>query len=403
MTPEFNLLCQLCQPPSPDRSALHAAQLISQLDDWTPVVGRAIEHELLPLFGQTLLREHAASLPPDLHAALQVRLERGCEAAMALTNALHNLLDCCERQGIEVAPFKGPLLAQRAYQNPLSREFHDLDLLVRHQDLERLLNALTDLGYTHPPDLSANQRRALAGYAGQYILFSPDGQVSVEPHWWLAPNTLAVDLDYRRIWSRVRRGRFQHREVLELAPEDTVLMLCIHGGKEQWPVLKQVVDLVWYLSSVPTLDWPSLQRDAEAWGIARMLRVGLLLAKRITPATVPERVRAWIVQDARALALADVLWRRLDGGVQLPNPYRLDRYYRAIRERGGDRLRYLWRTLSTPRAVHVGLLDLPLSLHWLYSSVKIIHDGLALPLWKLLRQVSEVIGSQPKIAPKKHP
>ncbi len=298
--------------------------------------------------------------------------------ARTLTSELHTLLDRFDRQGIQVVPFKGPLLGQRAYQDPLSREYHDLDLLVRQHELEQLVRVLTDQGYTHQAKLSKRQRRTLATYAGQYILFAPDGRVSVEPHWWLLPKTLAADLDYPRIWSRVRRGRLQHREVWELTPEDTVLMLCVHGGKEQWPILKQVVDLAWYLSSGPILDWPSLQGDAEDWGVARMLRIGLLLARRFTPSAVPGQLHAWIARDGQAPALAEAQWQRLDGTVQPPDPYRLGRYYHAIRERRGDRLRYLWRTLTTPRALHVGLLDLPVCLHRLYPLVKVIHDGL---LW----------------------
>lgn len=387
LTPEFTLLCQLCQPPGPDHSARRATQLIDQLEDWTPVVERAIEHELLPLFGSTLLREHAASLPAELRDALQDRLQRGRETATVLTTELHALLDLCEREGLAVVPFKGPLLAQRAYADPYGREFHDLDLLVQARDLDRLLKVLTDRGYTHQRGLSARQRVAMQAYAGQYILFSADGRVSVEPHWWLLPSTLAIDLDYERIWSRLRRGRLQHRSVLELAPEDTVLMLCIHGGKERWPVLKQLVDLVWYLASVPEIDWPALQRDAEACGVARMLRVGLELARRFAPATVPAHLHPWIARDARAVALADACWQALDGTARPPDPYRLNRYYRAIRERRSDRFRYLWRTLTTPRSVHIGLVRLPVALQWLYPLVKIIHDGVALPLWKLVRQV----------------
>lgn len=387
MTPEFTLLCQLCQPPGPDHSARQAAQLIDQLDDWTPLVERAIEHELLPLFGRTLLREHAASLPSELHDALHDRLQRGRESAAFLTTELHALLDLFEREGLAVVPFKGPLLGQCAYGDPYGREFHDLDLLIQARDLERMLKALTDRGYTHQHGLSARQRVAMQAYAGQYILFSADGRVSVEPHWWLLPSTLAIDLDYERIWGRLRRGRLQHRAVLELSPEDTVLMLCIHGGKERWPVLKQLVDLVWYVASVPDLDWPALQHDAKACGVARMLRVGLELARRFAPTTVPGQLHTWISCDARALALADMCWQALDGRARPPDPYRLNPYYRAIRERRSDRLRYLWRTLTTPRSIHVGLVHLPIALQWLYPIVKIFHDGVALPLSKTVRQV----------------
>ena len=47
----------------------------------------------------------------------------------------------------------------------------------------------------------------------------------------------------------------------------------------------------------------------------------------------------------------------------------------------GDRVRYVWRTITTPQAVHYRMIALPDALTFGYVAVKLVHDFLLLPLW----------------------
>src|SRR5207247_1464536 len=54
------------------------------------------------------------------------------------------------------------------------------------------------------------------------------GGVVVEPHWTLAYTPFADALDMERVWARCRRGRVVGEPALLLAPEATLLNLCLH-------------------------------------------------------------------------------------------------------------------------------------------------------------------------------
>jgi hypothetical protein len=61
----------------------------------------------------------------------------------------------------------------------------------------------------------------------------------------------------------------------------------------------------------------------------------------------------------------------------------VSRYYWEMRERPGDRVRCVWRTLTTPRFQHYRMIRLPDALFPGYVVVKVVHDYVLLPLWWL--------------------
>jgi hypothetical protein len=52
-----------------------------------------------------------------------------------------------------------------------------------------------------------------------------------------------------------------------------------------------------------------------------------------------------------------------------------------MRERARDRIRYVLRTLATPRDMHYAIVKLPDGLFFLYTPIKLVHDYLLLPFW----------------------
>ena len=54
---------------------------------------------------------------------------------------------------------------------------------------------------------------------------------------------MALDVDYAALWRRAEHKIVEGRRVLTLAPEDTFLVLAIHGGKEMWWNIKWACDI----------------------------------------------------------------------------------------------------------------------------------------------------------------
>ena len=308
------------------------------------------------------------------------RLDAAC-AESQLAELLHLLAG----NGLPAMPFKGPLLARTAYADPTLRPALDLDLMVHPDDVRHVLRCLERAGFAHQHGLGPDGVAALRRYAGEYILFSP-GRLPVEPHWRPAPHTMAFDIDIEALWRRAVPGEFLGAPCYLPTPEDHLLLLALHGAKEQWHKLKWIADIAALLTAEPRTDLDGLRGLATEQGCRRMLDLALLLAHRLfsVPASSP-------VADAATARLADHVVARLERTAEPPaGPYVVTWFHWQLRERWRDRIRYVGRTLLTPRVAHYRRLPLPRPLRWLHVPLKLPWDYVMTPALGLARRLVSV-------------
>jgi hypothetical protein len=280
---------------------------------------------------------------------------------------------------VAAIPFKGPVVARLAYGDPALRRYGDLDILVREKDAAAACDALAALGFRGTGTLSPAQLRAFRRYSGQDIVFK--GDVAVEPHWALAPRTLSLRIDYAGLWTRAREIDLDGQPVFCFGPEDLVTVLGLHGSKEQWTRLLLIADLAHMIAASPPLDWPALLARAKTQGFLRMVLIGLILAGEAV--ALPAAAEAAIAADPTARMLAEHAASRLfEADRPQESIYALSSFRRRMRERAGDRWRYVLRTVTTPRDMHYSIVRLPDALFFLYAPVKLVHDYLLLPFWR---------------------
>ena len=374
----FDLVRDLCRPDWDPQRPLHGET------DWHALLALAGEHDLLPLVSHRLSQAETRAVPAELRDSLAVFNDRQRRRTQGRGWQLQQVLHGMNGAAIPVIALKGPLLGRRIYGEAWLRSIRDLDILVRQEDVDRTLDLLASLGYAHDPNLDARAQALLRRYAGQYLMLHPS-RAPVEPHWLLAPRTLAFGLDHHRMWQDARPTVFRGEPCLELSPEDTLLALCLHGAKDRWQSLKHVVDVAFFLDAHPHLAWDRLADRAAAEGCRRVLGLGLRLAHSLLGASVP----AEMGDDRTLHRLADRAADRLRrDGAKLEGPYTLCGDYWAMHERPRDRWAYAVRTALAPRPAHYQRLKLPERLTWAYSLLKLPWDYGLTPLLGLLRRRS---------------
>ena len=366
----------LCARPTLDADARAEIETFLDAVDWSVLVRTAEAHRVTAI----VLRRLAgiSGVPPEIVAAGGSYLAKQAERNAKLTRALKDVLVALAGKGIPAIPFKGPVVAQLAYADPALRRYGDLDILVREKDAAAACDALTAFGFRGTTVLSPRQMRAFRRYSGQDIVFK--GDVAVEPHWALAPRTLSLEIDYQGLWARARQIDLDGQPVLCFGPEDLVTVLCLHGSKEQWTRLLWVADLAHMIAASPGLDWAALLGRAKAQGFLRMVLIALTLAREAI--ALPSVVNDAIAADPVARDLAERAAQRLfERDPAEESIYTISAFRRRMRERARDRVRYVLRTLMTPRDMHYSIIKLPDGLFFLYTPIKLVHDYLLLPFW----------------------
>jgi hypothetical protein len=381
----FGLLCALTSAePAPERRERIANWNLSALD-WSAVLCLAEHHGVLPLAARNLIEqcgvENRRGLPSEVERSLRSAYEANLRRNLWFTAELARVMQHFERRQLRALPYKGPLLAQLLYRDPGLRSFSDLDFLISPADFDRAKQALAEIGYRPSVQLnSAVESPAVerlwlrTGYERSFD--SAAGKNLIELQWALLPHFYALDMrveDMRvqDLLARAGKTIVGEREMPCLSPEDSVLVLCLHAGKHLWTRLIWLSDIAETLR-IQTIDYSLAFSRARALGIARILGVSFWLVKNLLRAEIPEPAEEMIASDPQVPVLGSEFAARLARGATYN--FESTEYFRLIlklRERRGDRLRYLWRLVWTPGAGEIAAVRLPEALFPLYRIVRI--------------------------------
>jgi len=300
--------------------AQHAAQirrLVRSNLDWTYLLQTALQHRVTPLLYWNLHATCPKAVPVHVLDQLQRHFHANTRYNLFLVRELLALLSMLEEHGIRAIPYKGPVLAVAAYGNIALRQFGDLDILVREQDAVRAKELFLARGYRLQYQASAAYERLFRRFRQTYDFMREDGQVFVELHWNVISWPTFFNPDVAFLWECPAVVCLADTPVRRLAPEDALPVLCVHGAKHYWERLGWICDVAELVRVHSGLQWNRVLQQASRIGGVRPLYLGLLLARSLLGAAVPEDVLRQVQGDRIVAMLAahiqTGLFARADG------------------------------------------------------------------------------------------
>lgn len=373
-SPEFELLLSCLQMhfyPDSGRQPLCPPGI-----DWHQLLYLASHHGVLPLLHQSLEKLNSEAIPPDVSQRLQQYCRVNAMRNLGLTQELLRLLAVFEAHQIRVIPYKGPTLAMMAYGDLFQRQFCDLDFLMAPEDWLRMQRVLAAEGYglRWGEAMSPAQQALYFQSSCEYTYLSADGNFAVEPHWNILPRRFWIPLDFQALGQAPTSVRLLGQPVATFSPETTLLILCLNGTKDRWRKLKLIGDVAGILQTHPALDWDDLLETVTRSGCQRIFFLGLLLAKRLLAAPLPDLIEQAVLADPVVHSLAaEVMAGFKDPTRVASKPVggsNFSRWELKIRERWLDKAGYCWNLLVTPNEGDAAWLELPPSLYPLYSLLR---------------------------------
>ena len=380
--PEIKLILA-CARRSPDDDALRSVRtLLEDNLDWPYIVRTADRHCVTPLLHKSLEHFGPELVPQEFLSDIQIAFQKNALRNLSRTGEMIRMLDLVRKQGAEVLPFKGPLLAHLAYGDLGLRQFGDLDILVHEHDIQKVKNVFLKEGYRQGLPLTWFQTRFpfLSGRK-DYVLVKDQGSVVVELHWRLTGKHFPLGFDMTNLWRRLETVSIAGFDVLNLPNEDLLLYLCMHGSRHSWERLAWVCDVAELVKNGENINLEKVFARATAMGVERMFALGLLLAHSLLGAPITESLLAKIQADASlgllARRVSDLMFEE-DRAAFDDISYQYD-HHLSVRERLRDRVRlhvYYARRythlLLTPNVRDREALSLPSFLSFLYYPVRLL-------------------------------
>ena len=260
---------------------------------WQVLLELAEAHGVLLLLDQAFRERHVQT--PDFFATA---VRKHLDVVARFAAELEELLMQLAKEGIEVLPLKGPVLAEALYGNVTMRSCDDLDLLVRREDFPRAGQLLLDLGFA--------ARTAGDDYHRKFLR---EG-VLVELHYGVAsPRSFPFDLD--GVWDRARSEQFRDQPMRVMSDGDLVLFLCLHGLKHGFSRLIWISDLARALESVRNDGAQELAKHAQRQGLEQALLIGCQIVREVLPQQLPSEMEALLTESPQAAERARHAVKRL--------------------------------------------------------------------------------------------
>jgi hypothetical protein len=376
--PEVELLLHCARTSKSSGITIDSGPLLRTDIDWEYLLRMSFRHGVVPLVYSNLSGASAEAVPKHVLGRFRDRFHANRLRSLQLTGELLKLLREFEARKVPAIPYKGPVLAASAYGDLALREFGDLDVLIRKRDVLEAKRTLTSLGYKPHHHMTSTQEAALLRYDRQYPFVRGDGNV-VELHWTPTTRSVSFMLDPERLWEHTRRIRLGGGTVSTFGPEDTILILCIHGCSHLWERLGWICDVAELVRASVDLDWEWLVRRADACKTKRTLLLGLFLASDLLGVVIPEDV----LREARADATVQELAAKVRGHLFSESPQAYNvlkrsarwRFHLRMLEHPRDRLRYCIHRATTPTQNDWEFISLPVVLFPCYRLLRPVRLG----------------------------
>jgi len=367
---EWSLLRAACAEVPAEEKTARILGLLSARVRWKALLSLAERHGVQPILAQSLL-SLGEQVPTEALIALKQSYQANLHKALFLSSEFVRIADRLSQAGIEFIPYKGLALAETFYGDIALRQSGDIDLLIHATDLKRIRKAIGELGYTPHVKLSEDEEEAYLKSGYECAFDGTAGRNLLEVQWAIQPHFYAVDLDFEGLFRRAQPVRVAGSEVKSLLTEDLFLVLALHAAKHVWGRLIWLCDLA-RISRLPTLNWKWIGEQAQELGVARILRVTLLLSQKLLGSPSPASAVETLPEDSAAGQLVE----EVETYISNEKTYEVESlaYFRLmlrLRERRIDHFRFVSRFVFTPGPGEWAVMRLPKPLFPLYRALRI--------------------------------
>jgi hypothetical protein len=392
-TPEDKFILTLLFDPDKAKSILPDEEAGTMppeyAPDWSRLVEKAQQEGVSALLFHNITKYRLEYLiPQESYRDLSNHYYTNLKRNMSIIGALRKVLATFQEAGIPFIVLKGIALAEHVYPNIATRGMSDVDILVKKDDLFKVDDYLSSLGYISRDSTVAKAIHNPIGYLAS-LEYRKDAKspLNLHVHWHTVntsvPATMFVErIDINRLWENSAMIAVADSHALMLRPEHLIIYLCEHALRvgHSFDRLILVCDIYFAIKAFEnSLDWNFIAEESRRFGLSRFVYYGLSIVKHYTSLGIPD-------ECFTQLKPSDISWgEKYFLSLQLNNRrIRGSSYfiYLAINRGLTDKIRFIARTFFPPA---------PILLQRRYG---IDHKNLKSYYWSRMREIiSHIWGS----------
>jgi len=260
-------------------------------EDWRSLLNETDKQSITPLFYYRLKNSSLdIQIPENMETRLRKSYLEVSGRNLRYFYEIKNILAKLQFAKIPVILLKGAHLAEKIYGNTTLREFCDVDILIKKNDLALACKQFEELGYSASRDFLIDGVSELVKHLPP---FEKTKAPAVEIHWTLTNHFDQFNINLEDLWQRAEKNSVLDTPALGLCPEDLLLHLSMHGLYQHYFEygLRTLYDLSVVIRHYEEMiDWKVLISRAREWKMERCLFLALFMTQMLLKTELPEEV-----------------------------------------------------------------------------------------------------------------
>jgi hypothetical protein len=329
-----------------------------QAPDWTRLVEKAQQEGVSAVLFHNITKHRLEYLiPQESYRDISNQYYSNLKRNLLLIGELRKVLATLQEAGIPCIVLKGIALAEHVYPSIGMRGMSDVDILVKKDDLFRVDDYLSSLGYISRDSTVAKAIHNPIGYLAS-LEYRKDAKspLNLHVHWHTVntsvPATMFVErIDINRLWENSAMIAVADSHALMLRPEHMIIYLCEHALRvgHSFDRLILICDIFFSIKAFENIiDWNFVSEESRRFGLSRFVYYGLSIVKHYTSLGIPD-------ECFTQLKPSDISWgEKYFLSLQLNNRrIRGSSYfiYLAMNQGLTDKIRFIARTFFPPRQI----------------------------------------------------
>jgi len=265
--------------------------------DWTRLVEKARQEGVSAVLFHNIAKHHLEDLVSrDSYGDLSNYYYANMKRNMSIIGELREVLATFQEAGIPCIVLKGIALAELVYPSIGMRGMSDVDILVKKEDLFKVDNYLSSLGYISQDSSVEKAIHNPVGYLASLEYRKNASPLNLHVHWHtvntsVPATTFIEQIDINRLWENAAMTAVADSRALMLRPEHLIIYLCEHALRvgHSFDRLILICDIFFSIKAFENIiDWNFVSEESRLFGLSRFVYYGLSIVKHYTSLGIPD-------------------------------------------------------------------------------------------------------------------
>ena len=332
------------------------------------IISMSARHGILPLIYKTLkkLLEDHPDTSSSLLNELKVQYLHIAQKNILMSAELLGIMKLFKENGIKALAFKGPTLSEMAYGDITLRQYGDLDILIKKEEIKKVEALCISMGYLPYYELTEVQKEVWYTYTKDMVFYHPQKQNIIEIHWLLLDTDFPIQIDLNRIWEQINTISLNKHPVDTFSSDSLLLYLCIHCSKHLGERIIWIKDIDQMIRT-QNLNWESIMIEVQHNNLHSMFFLGLYLSQNLFDTPLPKQIEEALKNEKSIPELSHYVlssWTTPQSMFQITK-HRL-KFFPSLKMK----ILYLHKIILKPSQNEYQFTDLPKGLYWVYYLIR---------------------------------